>query len=97
VDAFLSTGYSFHLEVYKGKDGQFKRQYSLIRIQNFEVNAEMFDPQRHVVFMDNFCTSYDLADLRTLEFRATGTFREVLLKKCQLEEMKERDKYEQVS
>jgi hypothetical protein len=46
------------------------------------------DPRCRVVFMDNFFTSYDrLAELRTLGFRATGTMREVRLKKCLLEEM----------
>jgi hypothetical protein len=43
--------------------------------------------------MYNFFTSHDLADMRTLGFRATGTVREVRLKKCPSEEMKESDKY----
>jgi hypothetical protein len=49
----------------------------------------MCDSQCHVVFMDNFVTSYDLLeDTRILGFTATDTVRGERLKKYALEEMK---------
>jgi hypothetical protein len=95
-DSASNSGYSPRpLDVrMRGKDGQFKRHCSPIRIHGFERNDEMCHPRCYVEFVDNCFTPYDLAELRTLGFRVTGAVREVRRKKYALEEMKESDKHE---
>jgi hypothetical protein len=83
------------MDVYTGKTGSSKHTTFALGCEVLrEVLKYASIPRCHVVFMDNFLSAYDLADLRILGFRATGAVREVYLKKYPLEEMKGSDKYD---
>ncbi|KAL1416974.1 hypothetical protein MTO96_027272 [Rhipicephalus appendiculatus] len=85
-----SSGYPFNIDIYCGKnDGESTNVPLGTRVV---LNAlKCVDvPTDHVIFMDNFFTSHALLqELKERGFRATGTVREVRLKKCPLPDSKE--------
>ncbi|KAH7980826.1 hypothetical protein HPB49_019490 [Dermacentor silvarum] len=85
-----SSGYPFNIDIYCGKtEGESTNVPLGTRVV---LNAlKCVDvPTNHVIFMDNFFTSHALLqELKERGFRATGTVREVRLKKCPLPDSKE--------
>ena len=86
-----STGYPFNIDVYCGKNSE-KSDVPL----GTKVVKKMLQCVNNPSCHDNFFISYDfLMELRDMDFHATGTVREVRLKKCTLEEIPNTDKIPQ--
>lgn len=89
-----AKGYCFAFDTYCGAKGQSQSEKvplgSKVVLDLLKVVPK---PSDHVVFFDNFFTSFDLlAKLRELGFRATGTVRDNRIKKCPIPSPKEMKK-----
>lgn len=75
-----ADGYPYMLVIYQGKvDGQNSNEPLGTRVVKLllEVVQDISNPVDHYIFMDNFFTSHSLlAELRTMQFKATGTMRQ---------------------
>jgi len=74
-------GYPYKFEIYQGRssDGQNQSEPLGTRVVNkmLETVKRKSLPENHLVFMDNFFTSYRLlSDLKKENFKATGTLRQ---------------------
>ncbi|XP_066955141.1 piggyBac transposable element-derived protein 2-like [Macrobrachium rosenbergii] len=88
-----ADGYPYNFSIYCGKDENRKLPLGS------QVVMDMLQPvvnkDSHVIFFDNFFTSYALmVDLTKQDFRARGTIRENRTEKCHLLPKKEIEKKE---
>lgn len=90
-----AKGYCFAFDTYCGAKGQSQNEEKIplgskVVLDLLKVVPK---PSDHIVFFDNFFTSFDLlAELRELGFRSTGTVRDNRTKKCPLSSPKEMKK-----
>lgn len=89
-----SDGYCYAFDLYCGKSpGANPTEPLGTRVVKQLLDKLSTNPRDHVVYFDNFFTSFDLLrDLRQVGFRATGTVREGRTKKCPLVAVKEMKK-----
>ena len=86
-----ADGYPYNFELYCGKDD--KRALPLGTHVVMNMLRPVKNRDEHVVFFDNFFTSYDLlSELARQNTRACGTVRENRTKKCPLISKKEMEK-----
>ena len=97
-----ADGYCYSLDTYCGAktkaDSNVKSTEDCLPL-GLQVVMELLnsvsDPTDHVVFFDNFFSSYNLlVALKSKEFRATGTLRENRLRKCPIPPAKKLKKQE---
>lgn len=89
-----SDGYCYAYDLYCGKaPGPNPTEPLGTRVVKLLLNKLGTSPQEHVVYFDNFFTSFALLrDLREAGYRATGTVREGRTKKCPLVSVKDMKK-----
>lgn len=94
-----ADGYCYSFDIYCGKSqvtGGASEEPLGTRVVKNLLNKLDTDPKDHIVFFDNFFTSFKLLhDLRESGYRATGTVREGRTNKCPLmpvKEMKKKDR-----
>lgn len=79
-----SSGYCYMFNVYCGK-GNDTRQVPLGAHVVLTFMNQIADPERHIVFFDNYFSTFDLlVTLKEKGIKATGTIRENRLRKCPL-------------
>ena len=79
-----SDGYPYNMQIYCGKQGEDDTTPLGTRVVN-HLLACISDPASHVVYFDNFFTSYQLVkDLATRNIRAIGTIRDNRTSHCPL-------------
>lgn len=87
------SGYCFHFSLYCGKETSETVHVPLGSRVVMNMLSVVDDPRSHVVFFDNFFTSYALlVQLKEKGFRATGTVRDGRIAKCPLKTVKEVEK-----
>ncbi|KAG8226269.1 hypothetical protein J437_LFUL004826 [Ladona fulva] len=88
------NGYCYNFSLYCGKESENIKNAPLgTRVVN-QMLSIVDDPSSHVIYFDNFFTSFALLDkLRGKGIRATGTIRENRMGKCTLMSAEELEKF----
>lgn len=96
--ATSSDGYCYTFDVYCGKSNDGSNDPLGSRVVKSLLAKMPIVPNEHVVYFDNFFTSYQLLnDLRMLGFRATGTIRDNRTKKSPVTSVKDMKKQPRAS
>lgn len=96
--ATSSDGYCYTFDIYCGKSNDVSNDPLGSRVVKSLLAKMPIIPNEHIVYFDNFFTSYQLLnDLRLLGFRATGTIRDNRTKKCPVTPMKDMKKLPRAS